>query len=202
MSFVGRKNERSRHGTESAAERERHLIERVAARDSAAFQELYFLYHRRLARFLTRLVRRFEIAEEVINDTMWVVWRKAGDFRGASRVSTWIMGIAYRRALKTLQRVSNIAAHENPQETLPELTTDEPLRTDELREWLAVALERLPLEQRMVLELTYLLGHSCEEIGAIMDCPVNTVKTRMFHARQKLRVMLPKLADPAFRGNP
>lgn len=202
MSLIRRKNERSRHGTESAAERERHLIERVAARDSAAFQELYFLYHRRLARFLTRLVRRFEIAEEVINDTMWVVWRKAGDFRGASRVSTWIMGIAYRRALKTLQRVSNITAHENPQETLPELTTDEPLRTDELREWLAVALERLPLEQRMVLELTYLLGHSCEEIGAIMDCPVNTVKTRMFHARQKLRVMLPKLADPAARGNP
>ena len=202
MSFIGRKNERSRHGTESAAERERHLIERVAARDSAAFQELYFLYHRRLARFLTRLVRRFEIAEEVINDTMWVVWRKAGDFRGASRVSTWIMGIAYRRALKTLQRVSAITAHENPQETLPELTTDEPMRTDELREWLAVALERLPLEQRMVLELTYLLGHSCEEIGAIMDCPVNTVKTRMFHARQKLRVMLPKLADPAGRGKP
>ena len=202
MSFVRRKNERTRHGTESSAERERHLIERVAARDSAAFQELYFLYHRRLARFLTRLVRRFEIAEEVINDTMWVVWRKAGDFRGASRVSTWIMGIAYRRALKTLQRVSAITAHENPQETLPELTTDEPLRTDELREWLAVALERLPLEQRMVLELTYLLGHSCEEIGAIMDCPVNTVKTRMFHARQKLRVMLPKLADPALRGNP
>jgi RNA polymerase sigma-70 factor (ECF subfamily) len=197
MSFIRHKNERTRHGTESAAERERHLIERVAARDSAAFQELYFLYHRRLARFLTRLVRRYEIAEEVINDTMWVVWRKAGDFRGASRVSTWIMGIAYRRALKTLQRVSAITAHENPQETLPELTTDEPLRTDELREWLAVALERLPLEQRMVLELTYLLGHSCEEIGAIMDCPVNTVKTRMFHARQKLRVMLPKLADPA-----
>ena len=202
MSFIRRKNERTRHGTESAAERERHLIERVAARDSAAFQELYFLYHRRLARFLTRLVRRFEIAEEVINDTMWVVWRKAGDFRGASRVSTWIMGIAYRRALKTLQRVSNITAHENPQETLPELTTDEHLRTDELREWLAVALERLPLEQRMVLELTYLLGHSCEEIGAIMDCPVNTVKTRMFHARQKLRVMLPKLADPSAGGKP
>ncbi len=201
MALIRRKNERTRHGTESAAERERHLIERVAARDSAAFQELYFLYHRRLARFLTRLVRRFEIAEEVINDTMWVVWRKAGDFRGASRVSTWIMGIAYRRALKTLQRVSNITAHENPQETLPELTSDEPLRTDELREWLAVALERLPLEQRMVLELTYLMGHSCEEIGAIMDCPVNTVKTRMFHARQKLRVMLPKLADPAARGN-
>ena len=199
MSVLRRSNERGRAGTESAAERELHLLERVAHQDNAAFQELYFLYHRRLARFLTRLVRRYDIAEEVINDTMWVVWRKAADFRGASRVSTWIMGIAYRRALKTLQRVSAVTAHENPTDTLPELTTDEPLRSDELSDWLAVALERLPVEQRVVLELTYLLGHSCEEISTIMDCPVNTVKTRMFHARQKLRVMLPKLAGPVPR---
>jgi RNA polymerase sigma-70 factor (ECF subfamily) len=201
VSVFRRSSERARTGTETAAERELHLLGRVAQQDSAAFQELYFLYHRRLARFLTRLVRRFDIAEEVINDTMWVVWRKAADFRGASRVSTWIMGIAYRRALKTLQRVSNITAHENPTDTLPELTTDEPLRTDELRDWLAVALERLPVEQRVVLELTYLLGHSCEEISVIMDCPVNTVKTRMFHARQKLKVMLPKLAGPDPRAD-
>jgi RNA polymerase sigma-70 factor (ECF subfamily) len=186
--------EHARARAATAADREKELLARVADRDRAAFQELYVLYHRRLARFLTRLVRRFDIAEEVINDTMWVVWRKAADFRGASRVSTWIMGIAYRRALKTLQRVSAVTAHENPTDTLPELTTSEPQRTNELREWLSVALERLPMEQRLVLELTYYLGHSCEEIATIMECPVNTVKTRMFHARKKLRVMLPQLA--------
>lgn len=185
----------------AAADHELELLQRVAARDNAAFQELYFIYHRRLARFLTRFIRRYDIAEEVINDTMWVVWRKAGDFKGASRVSTWIMGIAYRRALKTLQRVTAIASHENPTDTLPELTTEEPLRTEELREWLGLALERLPLEQRLVLELTYFVGHSCEEIAAIMECPVNTVKTRMFHARQKLRVMLPQLAGPLARSD-
>ena len=84
----------------SASDHERALLARVALRESAAFQELYFIYHRRLARFLTRFVHRYDIAEEVINDTMWVVWSKACDFRDASRVSTWIMGIAYRRALK------------------------------------------------------------------------------------------------------
>jgi RNA polymerase sigma-70 factor (ECF subfamily) len=187
-------------GATSAASHEQDLLARVAMRDGAAFQELYFLYHRRLARFLTRFVRRYDIAEEVINDTMWVVWRKAADFKGASRVSTWIMGIAYRRALKTLQRVSAVTSRENFNCAVPELTTEEPLRTDELREWLALALERLPLEQRLVLELTYYLGHSCEEIAAIMDCPVNTVKTRMFHARQKLRVILPELAGSQATG--
>ena len=194
VSIFGRDPDHARGRAASSGEREQQLLARVAERDTAAFQELYVLYHRRLARFLTRFVRRFDVAEEVINDTMWVVWRKAGDFRGASRVSTWIMGIAYRRALKTLQRVTAVTSHENPTDTLPELTTNEPLRTNELREWLSVALERLPMEQRLVLELTYYLGHSCEEIATIMECPVNTVKTRMFHARKKLRVMLPQLA--------
>jgi RNA polymerase sigma-70 factor (ECF subfamily) len=54
---------------------------------------------------------------------------------------------------------------------------------------------RVPPEQRMVLELTYYLGYSCAEIATIMECPVNTVKTRMFHARRKLRDLLPQLAE-------
>jgi len=66
--------------------------------DRKAFEELYNLYHRRMARFLTRLTHRYDLAEEVINDTFWVVWRKARDFRGDSQPSTWILGIAYRKA--------------------------------------------------------------------------------------------------------
>jgi len=72
--------------------------------------------------------------------------------------------------------------------------THEPWSDAERREWLNAALERLPSEQRLVLELAYHLGHSCEEIAEIMNCPVNTVKTRMFHARKKLKVLLPALA--------
>ena len=62
--------------------REVDLIARIAEGDRKAFEELYNLYHRRMARFLTRLTRRYDVAEEVINDTFWVVWNKAGDFRG------------------------------------------------------------------------------------------------------------------------
>src|ERR1051325_9821038 len=58
------------------------------------------IYHRRLARFLMRMTSRHDLIEEVINDTLWTVWLKAGDFRGDSLVSTWIVGITYRRALK------------------------------------------------------------------------------------------------------
>jgi len=173
--------------------RDRALIARIAQADRAALKELYLLYHRRLARFLTRITSRYDLAEEIINDTFWVVWQRAGEFRGASHVSTWIMGIAYRRGLKALKRArsTQAGAHDVPEEGG---ASHEPWSGAERREWLNVALERLPSEQRLVLELAYHLGHSCEEIAQIMNCPVNTVKTRMFHARKKLKVLLPALA--------
>ena len=174
-------------------EGERRLLARVAGGDREAFRELYIAYHRRLARFLTRVTRHFEIAEEVINDTLWVVWRKAGDFRGDSRVSTWIMGIAYRRALKTLRSRGNVLHDTVPIEN-EMLSAPDELGAAETSEWILLAMQHLPTEQRLALEFAYGYGHSCEEIATIMDCPVNTVKTRLFHARAKLRALLPGLA--------
>ena len=172
-------------------ERELRLLARVARQDRDAFHDLYYIYHRRLSRFISRLTSRHDLIEEVINDTLWTVWLKAGDFRGDSLVSTWIVGITYRRALKALRR------HGTPRPMLVvedvAVAPDAQLE-DENRQWLGQALAELPLEQRMVMEFSYLMGHSCEEIAQIMQCPVNTVKTRMFHAREKLRRSLPRLA--------
>jgi RNA polymerase sigma-70 factor (ECF subfamily) len=177
-------------------ERELELMRRIVLRDRDAFRDLYLIYHRRVARFLMRMTSRHELVEEIINDTLWTVWQKAADFRGASRVSTWIVGIAYRRALKTL-RQSGIARHMQPEDAIPEMISADDTQTEaENRQWLELAMAQLPLEQRMVLEFAYLLGYSCEEIAQVMECPVNTVKTRMFHARQKLRISLPGLASP------
>jgi RNA polymerase sigma-70 factor (ECF subfamily) len=180
----------STSGGGSSNARELELLRQVAAGDRAAFKELYLIYHRRLARFLMRMTSRHDLIEEVINDTLWTVWLKAGNFRGDSLVSTWIVGITYRRALKALRR------HGTARPVLVEdvaVAPDAQLE-DENREWLGQALAELPLEQRMVMEFSYLMGHSCEEIAQIMQCPVNTVKTRMFHAREKLRRSLPRLA--------
>jgi RNA polymerase sigma-70 factor (ECF subfamily) len=176
-------------GSQSNA-RELELLRQVATGDRAAFKELYLMYHRRLARFLMRMTSRHDLIEEVINDTLWTVWLKAGDFRGDSLVSTWIVGITYRRALKALRR------HGTARPMLAEEVAVAPdvQAENENRQWLGQALAELPLEQRMVMEFSYLMGHSCEEIAQIMQCPVNTVKTRMFHAREKLRRSLPRLA--------
>jgi RNA polymerase sigma-70 factor (ECF subfamily) len=175
--------------------RETDLIARIAEGDRKAFEELYYLYHRRLARFLTRLTRRYDIAEEVVNDTFWVVWRKAKTFRGDSQPSTWILGIAYRKARNAFRSSARLAEKNLQAELLPP-TDEEPAGTEELRDWLTRALAELPVEQRLAVELCYELGYSCEEISKIMDCPVNTVKTRLFHARAKLQRLLPQLATP------
>jgi RNA polymerase sigma-70 factor (ECF subfamily) len=181
-------------------ERERALLERISVGDRDAFRELYLHYHQRLARFLMRVTHRYEDAEEIINDTLWIVWQRAADFRGASQVSTWIMGIAYRRALNVIRRAAvhqRVMALEALEGEAVEADLGDALAK---RQMLDFALAQLPLEQRLVLELTYYLDHSCEEIADIMECPVNTVKTRMFNARRKLRAILQQHAGES--GSP
>jgi RNA polymerase sigma-70 factor (ECF subfamily) len=172
----------------ASAAREKELIAKIAKGDRRAFEELYNLYHRRLARFLTRLTRRYDV---------WIVWKKAGDFRGESQPSTWILGIAYRRARNAFRSSARTGSAENLDALLEPPTSDEPMRTEELRDWLVQGLVQLPVEQRLAVELCYELGYSCEEISAIMGCPVNTVKTRLFHARAKLQKLLPVLGGSA-----
>jgi RNA polymerase sigma-70 factor (ECF subfamily) len=178
----------------SPKERDSALLAAIGAGDRRALEELYLSYHRRLARFLSRFTPRYENIEEIINDTFMVVWQNAKEFRNASQVSTWIIGIAYRTALKSFRRQKNHAVASL--EDYPEQTVD-PTVDAEVNDWLKHGLNRLPIEQRLTLELAYHMGHSLEEIAAITDCPVGTVKARMFHAREKLRQYLPTLGGGA-----
>jgi RNA polymerase sigma-70 factor, ECF subfamily len=176
--------------------REHELLKRIGGRDRQALRELYELYYRRLARFLRRTTCRHDLVDEVINDTFMVVWDKAAGFRGDSLVSTWIIGIAYRRGMNLL-RTEYRARKCMVLPTFEEPHVRDSTEQCDLAELMGHALESLSTDQRAVLELTYYLGHSCREIAAIMDCPINTVKTRMFHARNKLRSLVPVLAAHA-----
>jgi len=167
------------------------LLAAVAAGNRPALEQLYHGYYRKLARFLSRFASRYENVEEIINDTFMVVWQSANDFRSDSQVSTWIFGIAYRTALKSLRRQKNHAAalslDESPEQIIhPEADT-------EVQDWVARGLNCLTVEHRLTLDLAYRMGHSLEEIAAITDTPVGTVKARMFHARRKLREYLPAI---------
>src|SRR5712675_2890750 len=118
----------------STREHDNDLLVAVAAGNRQALEELYLSYHRRLARFLSRFTQRYENVEEIINDTFMVVWQSAKDFRYASQVSTWIIGIAYRMALKSLRRQKNHAGT-GSLEDYPEQTVD-PTLDAEVHDWL------------------------------------------------------------------
>lgn len=174
-----------------AKDHERDLLVRIAAKDRQALEELYLGYHRRLARFLARFTQSYENVEEIINDTFMVVWQAAPQFRHDSRASTWIIGIAYRTALKSLRRLKRHSTTLNLEDS-PEPTVN-PGHDTELQDWVARALQGLSAEQRLTLELAYHMGHSLDEIAAITDAPIGTVKARMYHARERLRQYLPAL---------
>ena len=175
----------------SSTESDSELLIAIAAGNRRAFEELYLGYQRRLARFLSRFTQCHENIEEIINDTFIVVWRKASDFRCASQVSSWIFGIAYRTALKSIRRQKSHCAAPSFDEC-QEHTVDPVLET-EIQDWVMCGLNRLPDEQRVAVELACHKGHSLTEIAEITGAPIGTVKARMFHARQKLRQYLPTL---------
>lgn len=176
-----------------AEEAESRLIAHVAGRDLAAFEALYRAYHPRLTRFLDRVTRRPGLVEEVLNDTMFVVWNAAARFSGESKVSTWIFAIAYRTALKALRRVdATFGADDAGLEAMEsaEPGPEEQFARRELRAALLHALDGLSPAHRAVVDLTYFHGMGYRDIAAVVDCPVDTVKTRMFHARRRLRSLL------------
>lgn len=169
------------------------LLQRVVKRDVYAFETLYRLYVRRLTRFLERVTRRPLAVEEVLDDTMMVVWDKAGTFSGQSKVSTWIFSIAYRKALKALRQLDEPIESDDNDAPSTDDAPEGPLLHYELREVLMNALVQLSPRHRAVVELVFFHGCAYGEIAQIVGCPIGTVKTRMFHALRRLRVMLADL---------
>jgi RNA polymerase sigma-70 factor (ECF subfamily) len=185
---------RARFSDDSA---DRALLERITSGDRHALRTLYGTYYHPLLRFIYRITGRLDLAQEGVNDVMLVVWRSSRSFGGRSTVSTWIMGIAYRKGLKLLansRRWVERFASAPFDDAVERSDARRELSDDgDLRDLLDEALRHLSAEHRAVVELTYFYGFSYEEIAAIAACPVNTVKTRMFHARAKLRKLLPAL---------
>lgn len=188
LSVQGAASRTRKDAARPAGPDEIQLIGRVAARDLDAFEQLYRLYQPRLARFLINLVQRPQLVEEVLNDTMMVVWQTADRFKGASKPSTWIFAIAYRKAAKARVRWPE-PIEDKAQDTRssPDPGPDEQLQHRRLHDMLVEAMNRLSPDHRAVVELTYFHGMGYREIAEIMSCPVDTVKTRMFHARRRLR---------------
>jgi RNA polymerase sigma-70 factor (ECF subfamily) len=188
--MLGKAGERAA-ATSAIGPDEARLIKLVAEGDLHAFELLYRSYFPRLTRFLDRMINRPNLIGEILDDTMLVVWQKASSFDGSCKLSTWIFAIAYRKALKAVRGLDDPIDCDF--ETCADETGHGPedeARHHELQEQLIGALDLLGFDQRAVVCLTYFHGLGYSEIADIMNCPVNTVKTRMFHARRQLKTLL------------
>ena len=148
--------------------RDRRLLASIALADRDAMLALHDDYYPKLFRFLHRLTHDHGVTEELVNDVMMVVWRDAGRFRGASKVSTWILGIAYRLALKRLRR--------RKLRQMLRLDGREPFYEQqsgmEASELCEKALRQLSPEHRLMIEYVLYLGLSYSEVAEIAQCPV------------------------------
>ncbi|RLA94385.1 MAG: RNA polymerase subunit sigma [Deltaproteobacteria bacterium] len=171
---------------------EHAVIGRIAQGDRDAFRELYDRYYKAVYLYAYRLLG--EEAEDVANEVMMEIWKGAKRFKGRSQVSTWIFGIAANKVRKKLKKGFRSVGEEGLEEAVNGGTPpDEVSHRLQLKEKFKEALERLSPEHREVLHLAYYEDLSVKEISEIVGCPLNTVKTRMFYARQRLRAILEQM---------
>ncbi len=163
-----------------------------AERCRTALTELYNRYRLPLGGFLQRHLSHSKLVEECYNDVMLLVWQHAKDFRGQSKVSTWIFSIAYRAYIATSKKESRHRTinSEEAIETVISQRQNEMIQRTRMIADLRGALADLPRQSRTIIELAYFHGYSINEISKIMDCPQNTAKTRLFYARKKLKAVI------------
>jgi RNA polymerase sigma-70 factor (ECF subfamily) len=186
------------------------LVERTVAGDQKAFELLVIKYQRRIERLIGRMVRDVDLVEDIAQETFIRAYRALAQFRGDAQFYTWLYRIAVntaKKALMDLKRdplVSESALRgggDDDDETSAvenELTSSETpetvLAAKEIAAAVNSAMEALPQELRQAVTLREIEGLSYEEIAEVMNCPIGTVRSRIFRAREaisaKVRPML------------
>lgn len=174
-----------------SSETDTGLVRRIAAGDRAAFDRLYRRYERRTLGFAYSFVADRSVADDVLIETMVAVWLGARQFRAGSRVSTWILGIARHKALDAARRAT---AHQSTLRRVLDQACDGVVATpadvaqrNEGESAVRRAMVALTAAHQEVLRLAFFEELPYEEIGRRIGVPVNTVKTRIFHAKRQLR---------------
>jgi RNA polymerase sigma-70 factor (ECF subfamily) len=168
------------------------LIERIGRGDEPAFEIFYKRYRRYLERFVYQITRRAELVDDVISEVMLAVWQQAARTQRLALASTWVLGIANFKSLQALRKLGITSGSDASDDGVGD--EGHAQRVFEQDNLLHVALRYLSPEQRAAMELVYFHGLHYQDIAKVMNCPENTVKTRIFHARKRLREVWPQLS--------
>jgi RNA polymerase sigma-70 factor (ECF subfamily) len=193
----------------SEREIDQQLVERAQRGDKRAFELLVEKYQRKLARLLSRLIRDPGEVEDVTQEAFIKAYRALPSFRGDSAFYTWLYRIGIntaknylvamgRRAPTSTEMEAEEAEGHESGELLRDINTPESLLlTKEIGNTVNSAIEALPEELRSAIQLRELEGMSYEEIAKLMDCPIGTVRSRIFRAREAIAERLKPLLDSA-----
>jgi RNA polymerase sigma-70 factor (ECF subfamily) len=174
------------------------LLGRIEHADEAAFKEIYRAFSRRLYAYVLRQLGDPSQAEEIVADTLYEVWRQPARFRGESQFSTWLLGVARNKVLMAFRSRKPDARHEDLDVVAETVAADDPsafeiLAQGQRREGVRHCMDKLSADHRECVHLVFYEGMALAEVAALQGCPENTVKTRLFHARQKLKSCLTRL---------
>ncbi|TVO53315.1 MULTISPECIES: RNA polymerase sigma factor RpoE [Denitromonas] len=190
-------------------ELDQQLVERVQRGDKQAFGLLVSKYQRKLLRLLSRLIRDPAEVEDVAQETFIKAYRALPAFRGESAFYTWLYRIGVntaknylvaqrRRAPTTTGFNSEEAETFDDGDQLRDINTPERLMMSrQIGQTVDIAMEALPEELRTAIVLREIEGLSYEEIAGIMECPIGTVRSRIFRAREAIAEKLRPLLDTA-----
>ena len=185
---------------EKATDSDAILVERTVAGDQKAFELLVIKYQRRIQRLIGRMVRDVDLVEDIAQETFIRAYRALAQFRGEAQFYTWLYRIAVntaKKALMDLKRDPTVSENSfksaDDDETSPlenELTSSETpdavLASKEIAQIINTAMEALPHELRQAITLREIEGLSYEEISEAMNCPIGTVRSRIFRAREAI----------------
>ena len=184
------------------------LIDRVKQGDVKAFEMLVVKYQRRIERLIGRMVRDVDLVPDIAQETFIRAYRAIPQFRGESAFYTWLYRIAVNTAKKALGELkrdlleSSRASHDDDDETSRtenELTDGETpeslLASKEVAMTVNAAIDALSEDLRQAITLREIEGLSYEEIAELMNCPIGTVRSRIFRARESIALRLRPLLD-------
>lgn len=186
------------------------LVERTVAGDNRAFELLVVKYQRRIQRLIGRMVRDVDLVEDIAQETFIRAFRALHQFRGDAQFYTWLYRIAVNTAKKSLMELKrdptvsegSFRSTDDEDETSRprnEPTTDETpesvLAAKEIGAVVNAAMESLPNDLRQAVTLREIEGLTYEEIAAVMNCPIGTVRSRIFRAREAISAKIRPLLE-------
>ena len=185
------------------------LVERTVAGDQKAFELLVIKYQRRIQRLIGRMVRDVDLVEDIAQETFIRAYRALAQFRGEAQFYTWLYRIAVNTAKKALMDLKrNPTVSENAyksndddetssveNELISSETPEAVLASKEIAEIINAAMEALPEELRQAITLREIEGLSYEVISEAMNCPIGTVRSRIFRAREAISAKVKPLLE-------